>query len=120
MQNRILVSETSAKIGEKITVAGWVHARRDHGGLIFIDLRDFYGITQVVFKPENKKLSEKAAELRKEFVVSVKGKVSVRPKGMENKELKTGEIEIEADSLEIINKGLGELKAVSVQISFLA
>jgi len=90
--------------GKKVKLCGWVHARRDHGGLTFIDLRDFYGMTQVVFRPEKKALFEKAGGLRKEFVIQVEGSVNVRPKGMENKDIRTGMVEVVASSLEIINK----------------
>jgi aspartyl-tRNA synthetase len=90
--------------GKKVKLCGWVHARRDHGGLIFIDLRDFYGMTQVVFRPEDKQLFSSASNLRKEFVVQVDGEVRHRPKGMENKEIKTGGIEVISSKLAIINK----------------
>jgi aspartyl-tRNA synthetase len=92
--------------GKKVKLCGWVHARRDHGGLIFIDLRDFYGMTQVVFKPEPRALFEKADGLRKEFVVQVGGEVHARPKGMENKDISTGSVEVTASTLNIINKAL--------------
>jgi len=91
-------------IGKKVSLLGWVHTRRDHGGLTFIDLRDREGITQVVFNPEAAKQAQgKAKELGKEFVVYIEGKVSKRPKGTGNKSLKTGQIEVEAAKLEIIN-----------------
>lgn len=86
-----------------VTLCGWVNSRRDHGDLIFIDLRDRYGVTQIVFEPKSKdfKLAE---HLGREFVIRVVGTVKQRKKGMENPKLVTGEIEIYADSLEIINK----------------
>jgi aspartyl-tRNA synthetase len=92
--------------GKKVKLCGWVHARRDHGGLIFIDIRDFYGMTQVVFKPEHKQLFGKADSLRKEFVVQVEGEARARPKGMENKDIATGSIEVVASGLSIINRAL--------------
>jgi aspartyl-tRNA synthetase len=92
--------------GKKVKLCGWVHTRRDHGGLIFIDIRDFYGMTQVVFKPEHKALFEKADGLRKEFVVQVEGEVKARPKGMENKDITTGSVEVVASGLNLINKAL--------------
>ncbi len=92
-------------MGKEVTLCGWVQKRRDHGGLIFIDLRDREGITQVVFNPKvSKESHRKAHELRGEYVLSVKGKVSKRPKGTENKSLPTGQIEVLASKLNILNK----------------
>jgi len=92
------------QVGKKVSLLGWVHNRRDHGNLTFIDLRDRDGITQVVFNPEKAKQAHAMAKsLGKEFVVAIEGKVGKRPKGTENKALKTGNIEVEASSLEIIN-----------------
>jgi len=98
--------ELNAKnIGEQVTLCGWVHRRRDHGGLIFIDLRDRFGITQIVFHPETDlTLHEKASHLRSEWVIAVQGKVVSRAEGMKNPKLKTGEIEIEAAELAILSK----------------
>lgn len=91
-------------VGHKVTLMGWVDKRRDHGGLIFIDLRDRDGITQVVFNPElDKNAHEKAHDLRAEYVLSVEGKVSPRPSGTENPNLPTGEIEILVSRMEILN-----------------
>jgi aspartyl-tRNA synthetase len=84
-------------------LAGWVHRRRDHGGLIFIDLRDRSGLVQVVFGQENKELHTAAEKLRGEFVVSVKGKVLERSPETVNKDLPTGEIEVAASELRILN-----------------
>lgn len=90
---------------QTVTLAGWVNRRRDHGGLIFIDLRDREGITQTVFNPElSPKAHSVAAELRNEYVLRVKGKVAVRPAGTENKNLATGEIELIAEEAEILNR----------------
>jgi len=92
-------------IGKEVMVAGWVQRRRDHGGLIFIDLRDSSGLVQVVFNPELNPDSHKIAhEVRSEYVLAVRGKVNRRPEGTENPNLPTGEIEIPADELEILNK----------------
>lgn len=92
-------------IGKEVIIAGWVQRRRDHGGLIFIDLRDSSGLVQVVFNPELNPDSHKIAhEVRSEYVLAVKGKVNKRPEGTENPNLPTGEIEIPADELEILNK----------------
>lgn len=93
-----------AKVGEVVRLLGWVQRRRDHGGLIFVDLRDRSGIVQVVFDPE--KMGEgfpTAESLRSEFVVSIQGQVIARPEGMINPNLATGKIEIVAQSLEILN-----------------
>jgi aspartyl-tRNA synthetase len=88
-----------------VTIAGWVHRRRDHGKLIFIDLRDREGIAQVVFNPEvSAKAHSIASDLRSEYVVRVKGKASLRPKGTENPKLATGEVELIVEQAEILNK----------------
>jgi aspartyl-tRNA synthetase len=92
-------------MGKEVTLMGWVHSRRDHGGLIFIDLRDREGITQVAFNPEiDAAIHAKAHNLRNEYVIAVKGKVSKRPEGTINPDLKTGEIEILAEELTILNE----------------
>ena len=81
--------------GIKVTLMGWVQRRRDHGGLIFIDLRDRAGITQVVFDPQrNAEAHQRAHSLRPEHVIGVRGKVRLRPEGMTNPKLETGEIEV--------------------------
>jgi len=91
--------------GQHVQLSGWVRNWRDHGGLLFIDLRDRYGVTQIVFNPQpDAELYRLALTLRTEFVISVKGKVSLRPQGMKNKSMKTGEIEIHAEHLDILNK----------------
>jgi aspartyl-tRNA synthetase len=94
----------AANAGEEVTLAGWVHRRRDHGGLIFIDLRDREGITQVVFNPElAPDIHATANGLRNEYVIQVVGKVSKRPQGTDNSRLPTGEVEVLAGSLKIFN-----------------
>jgi aspartyl-tRNA synthetase len=90
-------------IGEEVTLAGWVDRWRDHGGVIFIDLRDREGVSQVVFDPKIPGLSE-APSLRQEYVVAVRGQIRPRPKGMENRNLPTGEIEVEAKALHLLNR----------------
>ncbi|MBM3135409.1 MAG: aspartate--tRNA ligase [Chloroflexi bacterium] len=91
-------------VGQTVTLMGWVHRRRDHGGLIFIDLRDRCGLTQVVFNPAVSATAHQAAEaLRHEYVVQVQGQVSRRPAGMENPAMPTGEIEVLAEALEVLN-----------------
>jgi aspartyl-tRNA synthetase len=89
--------------GRHVRLAGWVSRRRDHGGLIFIDLRDRWGITQATFHPDNEAAFELAERLRPEWTVSVSGEVARRPPGNENPELPTGEIEVLADELEILS-----------------
>jgi len=91
-------------VGTAVTLAGWVHRRRDHGGLIFIDLRDREGITQVVCDSESAPEAHRAAsEVRNEYVLQVQGTVRARPAGQENPHLATGEIEVAADQVEILN-----------------
>ncbi len=91
-------------VGNKVTLAGWVDRRRDHGGLTFIDLRDRQGIVQVVFNPETSKAChEIASEMRNEYVISIKGEVALRPPGTENPKLPTGEIEVIAQNTAILS-----------------
>ena len=91
-------------VGAKVTLAGWVDRRRDHGRLIFIDLRDREGIVQVVFNPETSKLCHQvASEMRSEYVVRVGGEVALRPRGTENPKLPTGDIEVIAHNTDILN-----------------
>lgn len=92
--------------GQEVTVAGWVHRRRDHGGVIFIDLRDREGLVQVVFNPEKKEIFTEAERIRSEYVLSVKGMVRIRPDGTKNPNMKTGEIEIIASELNTLNDSL--------------
>jgi len=90
---------------KEVALSGWVNSRRDHGGLIFIDLRDRYGITQVTFNPEKSKKSwEIANKVRSEFVIKITGKVIARPQEMINKKLSTGEIEVEVSDVEILSE----------------
>jgi len=91
-------------VGARVTLAGWVDRRRDHGGLIFIDLRDREGIVQVVFNPEVSQQCHKVAnEMRNEYVVRVSGEVALRPSGTENPKLTTGDVEVIAQNTEILN-----------------
>lgn len=91
--------------GQEVVLMGWAHRRRDHGGVIFIDLRDREGITQVVFNPEtNEACHQEAGRIRSEFVLAIHGRVRTRPEGMANPDLKTGKIEVVADELEILNE----------------
>lgn len=94
-------------VGEKVVLMGWVHRRRDHGGLIFVDLRDRWGLTQVVFNPERNNLSHGKAEgLRSEYVIAVEGEVIPRPEGMVNQDMHTGEIEVIVDEIRLLNTSL--------------
>lgn len=98
---------TEKNIGEKVLLMGWILRRRDHGGLIFIDLRDRWGLTQVVFNPEHDAVSHSRAEnLRSEYVIAIKGEVIPRPDGMENPDLATGKVEVMVDRLKVLNSSL--------------
>lgn len=90
--------------GKEVVLCGWVHRWRNHGGVIFVDLRDRYGITQVVFRPSsNPSIQSRAASLRCEWVVCVKGRVFHRPEGMVNPNLETGGVEVEGEELEVLS-----------------
>src|SRR3981081_2603526 len=92
-------------IGCEVTLAGWVDTNRDHHGVIFIDLRDSEGLTQIVFRPdEYPEIAAAAHSLRSEWVIQVTGKVNARPDGTVNARLATGEIEVVAHSLLILNR----------------
>ena len=93
-------------IGQEISVTGWIHRRRDHGGVIFFDLRDENGIVQVVYNPESKETFSLAESCRNEFVIFSKGTVRERPEGTINDNLETGQIEIVASDLKILNSSL--------------
>ncbi|MBV8741612.1 MAG: aspartate--tRNA ligase, partial [Sinobacteraceae bacterium] len=91
-------------IGQEVTVAGWVHRRRDHGGVIFVDVRDREGLLQVVFDPDAPQVFREAERLRNEFVVRVKGRVRERPSGTVNANLASGKVELLALELELLNR----------------
>ena len=92
-------------IGTQVTLAGWVHVSRDHGGVIFVDLRDREGLTQIVFRPEeNAELAKQAHGLRSEDVIQVSGRVAPRLPGTENPNLATGDIEVIPSKLKILNR----------------
>lgn len=95
---------TAASLGKKVKLVGWVHRRRDHGGVVFIDLRDREGLVQAVIAPEQKEAFSKAESIRSEFVVQITGTVKPRPEGTINPNLKTGEIEVAVDELTILNR----------------
>ncbi len=90
--------------GQEIEVCGWVHRRRDHGGVIFVDLRDREGLVQVVFDPDRPEMFETAEHIRSEWVLRVKGRVRARPEGTVNPDMRTGEIEVLALDLEVLNR----------------
>ena len=96
----------SSDIGSDIEISGWVHKRRDHGGVIFLDIRDLHGIVQVVFNPDLKEIFEIADSCRSEYVVNINGKVRERIEGAINPKMSTGEIEIEATSLTIFSSAV--------------
>jgi aspartyl-tRNA synthetase len=91
-------------VDKDVELSGWVHRRRDHGGLIFIDLRDRDGITQITFDPADAATFKTAETLRSEFVVRVHGRVRLRPEGTVNPKLVTGAVEVPVKTLEILNK----------------
>ncbi len=94
-----------ANIGNRVTLSGWVHRRRDHGGLIFIDLRDRFGLTQLVFNPtKNPKAHQEGEKLRSEWVISVQGTVAHRQEGMVNPKLSTGEIEVLIEDFDVLSR----------------
>lgn len=95
---------TAALLNQEVKLVGWVHRRRDHGGVIFIDLRDREGLVQVVVNPEQQAAFATAESVRSEFVVQVQGKVQKRPEGTVNKNLPTGEIEVNVQTLTILNR----------------
>ena len=101
---RILAKNSIDKIGEKITVKGWVNSRRDHGGLIFIDLRDHSGLLQLVISPDFAESFELAEKCRDEFVISATGVIKERAENLKNPNISTGEIELIVENLEILNR----------------
>lgn len=101
---RILTNETPKYIGKKVLLCGWVNSRRDHGKIIFIDLRDRSGLVQIIFSPDEAKIYEIAQKLRPEWVIEVIGEVARRPKSMENPKIETGNIEISVEKLTIFSE----------------
>lgn len=101
---RIFIGDTPARIGQTVKLAGWVHNRRDHGKLIFIDLRDRSGIIQSVIIPDNAEVYENAKKIRNEFVVEVEGIVKERPMSARNEKVATGGVELEVTQLVILNE----------------
>lgn len=101
---RTLSRDSVAKIGEKITVKGWVNSRRDHGGLIFIDLRDHTGVLQLVVSPESAGAFELAEKCRDEYVLSATGEIKMRADNLHNDNIETGKVELVVSELEVLNK----------------
>ncbi len=101
---RILSGELKTKLNQTVTVAGWVNSRRDHGGLIFIDLRDHQGIIQLVITPENNQAFTLAESLRDEFVISATGLIRERAADLKNPNIETGDIELVVESIELLNR----------------
>src|SRR5512133_1260797 len=94
----------AANIGQTVTLAGWVHRRRDHGGVTFIDLRDRFGMVQAVANPETSPEAHQAlVDARVEWVLQLQGTIRQRPAGMENPHLPTGEIEVEVQQVKVLN-----------------
>ena len=94
---------SAALVDRSVTLCGWAHRRRDHGGVIFVDLRDREGLAQVVFDPDRAQAFALAERVRSEFVLRVTGKVRRRPQGTVNPELRSGEVEVLAHEVEILN-----------------
>lgn len=101
---RTLANETPSRTGQSVTVQGWVNSRRDHGGLVFIDLRDHSGVVQLVINPEHTEAFSVVEQLRDEFVVSATGTVVERGEGLKNDKIPTGDIELAVDVIEILNR----------------
>ena len=104
MKNRILAVKISDEVGKNITVAGWVHSRRDHGGVVFIDLRDHTGLVQLVINPDKPAAFKLAESLRDEFVIRASGAVTERGEGLKNPNIASGDVEIVVENLEILNR----------------
>ena len=109
---RTFVADSSSKVGETVTVKGWVNSRRDHGGLIFIDVRDHTGVAQLAIRPEQAEAFKLAEQLRDEFVIAATGTVVEREEGLKNPNIATGHIEIKVDTLAILNRS----EALPIQI----
>ena len=101
---RIYINQTVKEIKKVVTVAGWIDTRRDHGKLTFFDLRDKSGILQVVVTPRQKEAHKIAGDIRAEWIVEIEGEIQERPKNMQNKDLKTGEVELVAEKITILSK----------------
>ena len=109
---RTFVAETTSKVGETVTLKGWVNSRRDHGGLIFIDIRDHTGVAQLAIRPEQAEAFAVGESLRDEFVIAATGTVLEREEGLKNPNLASGGVEVKVDSLTILNRS----EALPIQI----
>ena len=97
---------TSKNLDQEVTICGWIHKRRDHGGVIFLDVRDIKGICQAVINPDNAESFSIAETLRNEFVVEISGLVKARLEGTTNKNMLTGEVELVAKNINILSKAM--------------
>lgn len=104
MRSHYCTQISDGLVGETVRICGWVHSRRDHGGVVFLDVRDSSGLVQVVYQPENTAIFTIAEKLRHEFVIQVEGHVRLRPAGMINDKMGTGHIEVIGDNLVILNQ----------------
>ncbi|MFW5970015.1 MAG: aspartate--tRNA ligase [Halofilum sp. (in: g-proteobacteria)] len=104
MRSHLCGTLDSAAIDSTVELSGWIHRRRDHGGVIFVDLRDHTGLIQVVFDPDRADIFRVAERIRSEYVIHVKGRVRARPAGTENPDLTTGAIEVLGTELEVVNR----------------
>lgn len=104
MQTRTYTKDTPQKVGETVCIKGWVETRRDHGKLIFLDVRDIAGVIQVVFIPQEKEAYEPVGNVRTEWVVEIEGEIKQRPENMQNKEIATGGVEMLAKKLVILSQ----------------
>lgn len=102
--NRADTRTAASQVGSEVTVAGWVHARRDHGGLIFVDLRDHAGVLQLIISPDNSEAFAYAEELRDEYVIRAHGEVREREDGLKNDKIPTGNVELVVREIEILNR----------------
>src|SRR6185312_5815052 len=109
---RTLVKDTVGQIGQIVTLKGWVHSRRDHGGLIFIDIRDHTGVAQLVVQPENADTFATAEHVRDEYVIEAQGLVRERVADLKNPNIATGDIELKVDELKVLNSS----EALPIQI----
>tara|TARA_X000000368_G_scaffold9454_1_gene7483 strand:+ start:8124 stop:9887 length:1764 start_codon:yes stop_codon:yes gene_type:complete len=103
MRSEYCGNVTKEHLGKDVSICGWVHRRRDHGGVIFLDIRDLEGICQAVIDPSNDEAFSLADKCRSEFVIQIKGNVRERPEGTINSKMKTGEVEIEVSEIEVLN-----------------
>ena len=115
---RTLAQDTVKQTGKTVTLQGWVNTRRDHGGLIFVDLRDHTGITQLVMQPDNAEMFQLAEQLRDEFVIEATGVVAERAEELKNPHIATGSIEVKVEELKVLNRS--ETPPIQVEGSAMA